>query len=350
MIADQSGMGTSNAGGSQEIGMRLISFGTQAHCPARMNRLEKAHGPRSSSQYQPGEGSWSSSQYQPGEGSWSSSSHHQSSHYRPGEGYGSSCSGHKSGEGKKEREEEWDEEQWRDWEDNLPPRRRYLFRSRQSDLNRLERRDLKRRGLEVPPHLRPKPVTQIESQELKKELRELYKRAKEMQQRMQPGEGKSNAYTWEEERPPPRPPSKPRRRSKSRPKPGEGTCKPEPENKEEHAEEKSKKKRKNTSTGSAARDWKASLKLKKRRQLKVQVAPCHQKRSLEKAKKPKRKRLKNAHLLLHHRKNIVNSLEKALCWLVKPRTPTWQERKWTTPVLMISLEKAKIALHLHQWM
>ena len=143
------------------------------------------------------------------------------------------------GEGKKEREEEWDEEQWRDWEDNLPPPRRYLFRSRQSDLNRLERRDLKRRGLEVPPHLRPKPVTQIESQELKRELRELYKRAKEMQQSMQPGEGmcakgkgKSRGYMWETERPEPRSPSKPRRRSKSRPKPGEGTCKEEPEKKE----------------------------------------------------------------------------------------------------------------------
>ena len=134
-----------------------------------------------------------------------------------------------------------------------PPPRRYLFRSRQSDLNRLERRDLKRRGLEVPPHLRPKPVTQIESQELKRELRELYKRAKEMQQSMQPGEGmcakgkgKSRGYMWETERPEPRSPSKPRRRSKSRPKPGEGTCKEEPEKKE--PEEGKQKKRKNTST------------------------------------------------------------------------------------------------------
>ena len=144
---------------------------------------------------QPGEGSWSSSSHhQPGEGSWSSSSHYQpgqgswsSSHYQPGEGshWSRRRECYQPGEGKKEREEEWDEEQWRDWEDNLPPPRRYLFRSRQSDLNRLERRDLKRRGLEVPPHLRPKPVTQIESQEFKRELRELYQRATEMQ----PGEG-----------------------------------------------------------------------------------------------------------------------------------------------------------------
>ena len=214
---------------------------------------------------QPGEGSWSSSSHhQPGEGSWSSSSHYQpgqgswsSSHYQPGEGshWSRRRECYQPGEGKKEREEEWDEEQWRDWEDNLPPPRRYLFRSRQSDLNRLERRDLKRRGLEVPPHLRPKPVTQIESQELKRELRELYKRAKEMQQSMQPGEGmcakgkgKSRGYMWETERPEPRSPSKPRRRSKSRPKPGEGTCKEEPEKKEpEEGKQKKKKKHKHRS-------------------------------------------------------------------------------------------------------
>ena len=124
-------------------------------------------------------------------------------------------------------EGEWDKEQWRDWEDNLPPPRTYLFRSRQSDLSGLERRDLKRRGLEVPPHLRPKPVTRIESQELKRELRELYQRAKEMQQSMRPGEGmcakgkgKSRGYMWETERPQPRSSSKPRRRSKGRAKPG----------------------------------------------------------------------------------------------------------------------------------
>lgn len=153
-----------------------------------LSEASSLHTPEDS---EPEEGWWQShcwweSPNEPGEGWWQSSTWwHEPASTEPGEG----TSG------------EWTKEDWKQWYNQQPDTwRRYMVRSRPSDLKRLDRRKLERAGEPVPEHLKPHPQV-WETKELKQRFKDLLDEAKALASRCEPDVGPPTGPGWKGQRP-----------------------------------------------------------------------------------------------------------------------------------------------------